>query len=633
MSHRVSLLVWIFAVSLAAQGVLAQPANDDCAAATTLAVGDVVTDSSVDATPSVPPPCGSNATLDVWFTFTATATEHVNVSLCGSTFDTALTIYDACGGTELACSDNSAACGQQSELPFFPVVAGEDYVIRIAGNEGVVGDYTLSLTARTPPVNDDCAGAIALADNDTVNGNNNTSTASGVLASCSDDDYYDVWYSYTATADKFVNFSLCGSALDTTLSIFDACGGAQLACNDDYTGCGYASQLNCFEVLNGETYLVRIAGYQGASGAFALALSDCAAPANDLCANAIALEEGVPLDGTTQFAGGTDITTGCGTNDARDVWYSFTPAADMTAAFSLCGSALDTTLAVFDGCGGAELACNDNGVVCGPLASHVPALSLTGGTPYLVRVAGENLQRGDFTLTVADNTPPTVSSIARAETGPTSQSDVYFYVYFDRPVQGFDSADDLVITANGVTYGGVEITTSDDAYDVRVYGLDGQGSLSIAVNTSSDVRSLVEIPLATSVVSDPILIDHVPPVLSQVSLSEATAHPGDLVGITFDASEDLAYIEVTVNGVEAEAAKSLYGFEYLVSLADPEGPALLEIYAEDAAGNGEQYTNANAFTVDYITVPISPVGAALALAVAGGYLLRRKRPRHQPHAE
>jgi hypothetical protein len=92
----------------------------------------------------------------------------------------------------------------------------------------------------------------------------------------------------------------------------------------------------------------------------------------------------------------------CGCNDDYAVWYSYTPRSNETVTISLCGSAFDTTLAVFDSCGGIELACNDD--YCA-LQSEL-TIDLTAGQTYLIRVAGYNGQMGDYILTIMETTSP-----------------------------------------------------------------------------------------------------------------------------------------------------------------------------------------------------------------------------------
>ncbi len=83
----------------------------------------------------------------------------------------------------------------------------------------------------------------------------------------------DVWFSYTAPATGTVTIDTQGSSFDTVLSIHGGCPGdvaSTLFCNDDNS---YPSQLWSrlhVQVAQGQTYLIRVAGYNGASGQFTL---------------------------------------------------------------------------------------------------------------------------------------------------------------------------------------------------------------------------------------------------------------------------------------------------------------------------------------------------------------------------
>jgi len=119
-------------------------------------------------------------------------------------------------------------------------------------------------------------------------------------------------------------------------------------------------------------------------------------PQNDECFNAISIEEGTTYHGSTEYATGTDISS-CSSNDSNDVWYSYTATNDGYHNFSLCGSTFDTTLSIFDSCGGMELACNND--ACG-LQSKID-LYLTAGNPYNIRIAGNNGETGKYSVTVS----------------------------------------------------------------------------------------------------------------------------------------------------------------------------------------------------------------------------------------
>jgi beta propeller repeat protein len=87
--------------------------------------------------------CGCNDTRDVWHWYKPNNNGRVTISLYGSTFDTTLTILNACEGTELACNDDF--CGAQSKVTL-SVVRGKTYFIRVAGFGGQTGDYKLLIT-------------------------------------------------------------------------------------------------------------------------------------------------------------------------------------------------------------------------------------------------------------------------------------------------------------------------------------------------------------------------------------------------------------------------------------------------------------------------------------------------------
>ena len=125
-----------------------------------------------------------------------------------------------------------------------------------------------------------------------------------------------------------------------------------------------------------------------------------AAPINDTCAGALVVTAGSSA-GNNFNASGTDITA-CGSNDTADVWYSYTATATGPVEVNTIGAGtlLDTTLAVYNSCGGAVLGCNDN---ARGLKSRVIWPAVTGHV-YKIRVAGADASTGTFTLTI-DPTP------------------------------------------------------------------------------------------------------------------------------------------------------------------------------------------------------------------------------------
>ena len=80
------------------------------------------------------------------------AADNVSVSLCGSSYDTKLDIYDQCGtSTILATNNDYAGCGTSSQIDFTTLAAGT-YWVKVSGISGSFGDYQLEITGTYVPV-------------------------------------------------------------------------------------------------------------------------------------------------------------------------------------------------------------------------------------------------------------------------------------------------------------------------------------------------------------------------------------------------------------------------------------------------------------------------------------------------
>lgn len=100
--------------------------------------------------------CAASAANDVVYVYTAAASAFVSVSLCGSSYDTALAIYDA-GYNELFCNDDF--CGLQSQIDF-NATAGQTYYFVVDGFSTNCGSYVINVTSAGGPCDPSCpAGA------------------------------------------------------------------------------------------------------------------------------------------------------------------------------------------------------------------------------------------------------------------------------------------------------------------------------------------------------------------------------------------------------------------------------------------------------------------------------------------
>ncbi len=248
------------------EGEPSLPPNDNCETALPVEEGIALRASNINASGSSVSSCGAGDLDDVWFYWNPSADGIARVDLCGfATFDTTLAVFDACDGAELAC--NNDYCGIASLLDV-PIQEGNTYYIRVAGADGGAGDFDLHVSPPfTPPANDDCENAIVVVE-DALTPGSTVGAGGGTQSSCADGDVKDVWYVWTPNADGLGKISLCSFAdFDTTLAVYSACGGEELACNDD--ACETNSEID-LAVTKDLSYFIRIAGYGGAEGNFEL---------------------------------------------------------------------------------------------------------------------------------------------------------------------------------------------------------------------------------------------------------------------------------------------------------------------------------------------------------------------------
>lgn len=176
--------------------------------------------------------------------------------------------------------------------------------VTITQVNGVSGDDNSSnnsasttYTVINAAANDACAAAIPLTIGAAATSANNTNTCSdGPNPNCGGTSIIkDVWYSFVYTGGTVTITTALGGLTDTRLAVYTACGGTQIACNDDIASNNYASRLilSCPQLTAGQTYLIQTGGYNNAAGTFSISISSapivgCTNPAAsnyNACAN------------------------------------------------------------------------------------------------------------------------------------------------------------------------------------------------------------------------------------------------------------------------------------------------------------------------------------------------------------
>ena len=274
----------------------------------------------------------------------------------------------------------------------------------------------------------------------------------------------DIWFSWTAGATDDYNVDTCDAAsFDTSLLVYDACGGTVLVCNGDDADASACQQYSSSLVLSataGTTYIIRVGGWSAADfgtgtlninlvpppvpGACCLPSDQCIDGLDDvscaafggifagdgtLCNDADACSGGagsdcanaaVAADGANAFDTTLETDSGYGEPDdttcadtflawsgSPDQWMVYTPASNGTLTVSLCdATSYDTSLVLYEGNDCASLtqvACNGDSAVetgCQTYYSGIYDLPVYADQSIYIRIGGYNAATGSGTATV-----------------------------------------------------------------------------------------------------------------------------------------------------------------------------------------------------------------------------------------
>ncbi|MDA1263024.1 MAG: hypothetical protein O3B75_09040 [Planctomycetota bacterium] len=351
----------------------------------------------------------STATRDTdWYGFTVTAGTEITLNLF-SNLPSFCAIVDNPGCTIVgeistgSCPSTLTACIGPGD---YYIVALPSQFIDLPCGGPLGNEYTLEISSVScsfvPPAGDNCSDAIVAEVGSNYFTNINAGTSFGEVTCGFGGAPFtkDVFFSFVAPATDGYTFATCGSSaeFDTGIEIWDGCpdaGGNQLACNDDCPESAVYASRAFADLTAGITYIIRIGGWNGATGTTELLISQGApvGPPNDNCADAsVAIVGSNPFDTNGSSTDGPNPTDpSCGAFDAsffNDVWFNFTATTTENYLVSLCSATWDTRLDIYDACGGALVVCNDDADsgACN-LASEV-TLAATAGTTYSIRIGG-----------------------------------------------------------------------------------------------------------------------------------------------------------------------------------------------------------------------------------------------------
>jgi hypothetical protein len=213
----------------------AQAPNDECIDRETITVNttdalEYAIDTST-ATETLDTSCefAGNENLDVWYEFTMPVNGNVRVTNIPSTVS--ITVFDTCGGSEIACFTNDGF--------IFDLQEATNYVLRVSENSTFAGAVNFRIQAFETAPNDECVDreTITVNTTDALEYTIDTRTATeSIDASCEtvSTENLDVWYEFTMPVSGNLRVTNIPNTVNITL--FDTCGGSEIACfsNDGF---------------------------------------------------------------------------------------------------------------------------------------------------------------------------------------------------------------------------------------------------------------------------------------------------------------------------------------------------------------------------------------------------------------
>jgi hypothetical protein len=389
------------------------PANDNCTNAISLTSGLACVNTAgtlVGATYTTISSigCGTASRNDVWYSFVAVS-ESTTITLSSAPANSRLQLFS---GT--CASLTSISCGTSS-LAATGLTVGSTYYVR------VYSDPDVTITAATfnicvthlRPTNDDCAGAISLNSlTSCVNtaGTLNLATANGTtpLGCFGAGTYYDVWYSFvaSATTETITLSSLGVNITNPKIQLYSGTCAALVS-----VACGTNSVSNAALII-GNTYYIRVANFTtdpsgtGTAASFNICVTHTGL-ANDQCAGATTLTSSTTcisthgdLTGATYTATSIPGINCTGVTPNPDLWYSFI-AQTPTPIIKSSNGTNRQRIELFSGsCGSfTSLGCGSGAT------ATINATNLTVGNTYYVRVTTSNASALTFDICVQDQIP------------------------------------------------------------------------------------------------------------------------------------------------------------------------------------------------------------------------------------
>lgn len=264
----------------------AGPSNDDCSGAISLTVnpdqacGSTTAGTVLGATASSQSTtdCFGTENDDVWFSFTATATQHTIdlLNVTGSTTDMYHSVWE---GTCPALTLVTGTCSDPNNQTVTGLTVGNTYYIRVntwSSTAGATSSFDICIGTPVilpPPANDECSGAYPVTVNpDELCSSTTAGTVIGATASpqsttdCFGTENDDVWFSFvaTSTTHSIDLLNITGSTTDMYHSVWEGtCPTLTLVAGT----CSDPNSQTIGTLTIGNTYYIRVNTWSSTAGA------------------------------------------------------------------------------------------------------------------------------------------------------------------------------------------------------------------------------------------------------------------------------------------------------------------------------------------------------------------------------
>jgi hypothetical protein len=442
------------------------PTNDLCASATALNFDSPLNHTTALALIDEVEGCGTISGRNspgVWYSVTGTG--GALAVTVASDYNAQVSLYTGEACESLFCVDGRT--GEDPRLTSVTLVwdsnEGTDYWILVHGFNQDAGNFQVVVSEVGRPGNDACSSATELELGDTATGSANYSSLDGIVDSCASDNNGSapgVWYYVRGTGNDTIK-AMVVTGFDAQLSVFGGRDCSSLLCIHSSER---ESPLNTSGSVTwasraGEVYYILLRGFNRFVGNFELTLTEGStegtampsagpAPSNDACQDAIPIQNGQNIKGSTLLASRDEsayTSENCG--EYVSLCYFFIPCVCVQDTFShplafyfaLCRASnitgpgiwysivdpgglrefllfsdYDTQITIYSG--DCQMLKCVNGNYESPAVDNTASTTLTtfleSNETYLVLVHGRNGAVGDFSLKVASvDTSPNDSCI------------------------------------------------------------------------------------------------------------------------------------------------------------------------------------------------------------------------------